>query len=164
MRDCSTTQFRGYFDRAGDRASLTFHDLKRDDAPASPLLPSFPHPFPRKEDARCSAGGWLVLVIYLQTVRVREERERLTITTSATRYSFYVLRLNQPGYMYANVMPGPEGQVKKMARHRGRNHVETHYGLGVGAWPTPRSATRIHQALGPHFLSPPPPPAHQNQS
>lgn len=69
MRDCSTTQFRGYFDRASDRASLTFHDLKRDDAPASPLLPSFPHPFPRKEDARCSAGGWLVLVIYLQTVR-----------------------------------------------------------------------------------------------
>lgn len=129
------------FRSASDRASLTFHDLKHDDAPASPSPSLLPSLFPRKEDAHCSPPA---RPCYLFTNSERERAREENGRRSPVCDTVFVLRfMVKPARIYANVMPRPEGQVKKMARHRGRNHVETHY-ASVWAW---RSATRIHQAL-----------------
>lgn len=58
----------------------------------------------REEVEHCSPATSL-LFIYEQTGMVDDH-------WPATRYSFYVLRLNRPGYM-RNVMPEPEGRAKK---------------------------------------------------
>lgn len=77
--------------------------------PPPPLLPSsLPSSLEKKTP---TVHRRLVLVIYLQTVSERE-RERRTVDRSATRYSFYVLWLNQPGYM-RTLCPGQRDKLKK---------------------------------------------------
>lgn len=79
--------------------------------PPPPLLPSsLPSSLEKKMP---TVHRRLVLVIYLQTVSERE-RERRTVDDhrSATRYSFYVLWLNQPGYM-RTLCPGQRDKLKK---------------------------------------------------
>lgn len=79
--------------------------------PPPPLLPSsLPSSLEKKTP---TVHRRLVLVIYLQTVSERE-RERRTVDDhrSATRYSFYVLWLNQPGYM-RTLCPGQRDKLKK---------------------------------------------------
>lgn len=128
------------FRSASDRASLTFHDLKHDDAPASPSPSLLPSLFPRKEDAHCSPPARpCYLFTNSERARAREENGR----RSPVCDTVFVLRfMVKPARIYANVMPRPEGQVKKMARHRGRNHVETHYASVLGRGVRPRGSTR----------------------
>lgn len=77
--------------------------------PPPPLLPSsLPSSLEKKTP---TVHRRLVLVIYLQTVSERES-ERRTVDRSATRYSFYVLWLNQPGYM-RTLCPGQRDKLKK---------------------------------------------------
>lgn len=133
MRDCSTPSFAVI--SIGERSSVANVPwFKTRWCARLPL--SFPPPFPRKEDAHCSPPARpCYLFTNSERARAREENGRPVCDT------VFVLRfMVKPARIYANVMPRPEGQVKKMARHRGRNHVETHY-ASVWAW---RSATRIH--------------------
>lgn len=100
------------FRSASDRASLTFHDLKHDDAPASPSPSLLPSLFPRKEDAHCSPPARPCYLFTNSEGERASERRTVDDHRSATRYSFYVLWLNQPGYM-RTLCPGQRDKLKK---------------------------------------------------